>query len=61
MNIRVKATPSEVDRTFSFSLEELGYSDEEWNSLSSGEKIAAIQKELENLPEQPYWAFNGFA
>ncbi len=59
--IRVSASPSEEsERTFTFSVEDLGFTDEEWDAADENTKNTAIQIGLDTLPEQPYWALNNW-
>ena len=46
--------------THEFDLEELGLTESEWESMSAMEKKDFLQKEVNQLPEQPYWLVENF-
>ena len=60
MKIKVKMSVSESTQSDSFTLDELGFMKEEWENLSDIEKIDAIQKAVDDLPEHPYWVVDSF-
>lgn len=53
--IRLKLEASEDFRYRSVSIEELGFTEEEWDALSEADKKLELQKYANDLPEQPYW------
>jgi hypothetical protein len=61
MKIHIQASPSESSsRIFTVSGEDLGFTLEEWNNLPIDQRQAALQKYLDELPEQPYWALDHY-
>ena len=60
MKISVKLGVSENNGNQTFSLDELGYTELEWELLSEQEKHDVIEKEVFDLSEQPYWMVDSF-
>lgn len=58
MKIKVNLEASETTNYWKFDLEELNYSEEEWNNLSKEEKEEAIKEWVNDLSEQPYWCLD---
>lgn len=61
MKIEVKYASSESDRTrtTSITIDELGYDEESWNSLSDSEQEERIQIYVDGF-DQPYFVVEGF-
>lgn len=47
---KIRVTPSE-----------LGLTEKEWAKLTEDEKMDAIKKYVDDLPEQPYWYAESFS
>lgn len=60
MFIIVTATPNENQRTFNYSLSDLGITKEEWEELNDDAKSELLQDALNGEPEQPYWFFEKY-
>ena len=62
MEISVKACPSEsTERTFKIDIErDLSISLIMWNAFDDEQKREIIQAYLDDVPDQPYWAFDGY-
>lgn len=46
---------SEDKKTVRLSLEDLGFTEDEWKQMSHEEQMVELQKYANELPEQPYW------
>ncbi len=55
MRIKVRMEASERMSFWTFDLEDLNVTQEEWDNLSKDEQQALLQDSLNGLPEQPYW------
>lgn len=60
MKICVNLEVSQSGDSHTFDLDDLNLSEEEWNKLSSEEKIAALQNAVDELPESPHWIVDAF-
>lgn len=52
---RLKLEASEDTKTVKVTLQDLGFTEEEWQGLSHDEQMSELQKYADDLPEQPYW------
>lgn len=56
MTITIRMSVSEVSKSETVDLEELGFDDEDaWKAASDEEKSKAVRDFVFALPEQPYW------
>lgn len=46
---------SEDKKTVKVSLQDLGFTEDEWDEMSYEEQMSELQKYADDLPEQPYW------
>jgi hypothetical protein len=60
MTILVKLEVSNISKKVTFDLDDLEVTKEEWEKMSDKEKYDAIQKAVDDLPEQPYWTVEYF-
>lgn len=60
MKISVHVGVSQVSNHYTFTLEELGLTQQEWENLSDYEKGALVEERVNDLPEQPYWVVNSY-
>lgn len=52
MKIIVKYEASQTETHYTWDLDDLGYTEEEWNNLSEDEQKEALE---EGLSDTPYW------
>lgn len=60
MKITVSLTVSQETNNLTFDLEDLNLTQDDWNNLNESERESAIQKIVDDLPEQPYWVVDTF-
>jgi len=60
MKIKITASPNESERTFTVSLDDLGYTEKDWLKLSSEQRSTIIQTHLDDMHDQPYWVIDKF-
>jgi len=60
MKIEVNVGVSQNSNHYTFDLDDLGVSKDEWESMSEAEKHDAVEKAVFDLPEQPYWMVDKF-
>ena len=60
MEISVNLGVSENSDTQTFTLEELGVDQLEWDLLSQDEKETVVENAVFELPSQPYWMVDSF-
>lgn len=60
MTISVRLEASIINGHKTFSLDDIGVSENEWSEMSDSEKHEAIENAVFDLPEQPYWAVVSF-
>ncbi len=60
MKIKVNLGANVESLIHEFDLEDLGISESEWEAMSIMEKKDFLQKEVNRLPEQPYWLVENF-
>ena len=61
MKIRVKLEPNELSEYKTFDLEDLGITESEWNKLPDSQNKDLLEKQVFDLPEQPYWCLDDFS
>jgi len=52
---RLTLEASEDKKVVKVTLQDLGFTEEDWNELSHEEQMSELQKYADDLPEQPYW------
>lgn len=57
---RVLVDASQYTERFTVSLEDLSYTEEEWNELSEDDKYKLIQQHIDDLPPQPFWIVESY-
>jgi len=60
MKVTVNLGVNVESLTHEFDLGELGLTESEWESMSVMDKKDFLQKEVNRLPEQPYWLVENF-
>lgn len=60
LKIKVNLGVNVENLTHEFDLEDLGISESEWEAMPVMEKKDFLQKEVNRLPEQPYWLVENF-
>lgn len=61
MRIKASLCPStDEDKTVTISLEDLGFTEQEWNELEEHEQQEAIVTYVDDMPNQPYWEVEGW-
>ena len=60
MKIEVSLGVSNNKDTCTFTLDELGFTKLEWDNMSDDEKKEAIQAQVFELSDQPYWMLDSF-
>lgn len=60
MKISVKIEASETNGGYTFSLDDLGVTKDEWDSLSDDEKHEVVQTGVFDMQWQPYWSLVSF-
>lgn len=60
MEIEVELITSESSDVQSFTFEQLGVTQSEWELLTQEEQHDIIEKEVFDLPSQPYWMVDTF-
>lgn len=60
MKIKVEVIPNESRGFYSFDLDDMNATQEEWEEMEDAEKEARIQEAINSLPEQPYWYLDRF-
>lgn len=60
MKIRVKTEVSQTRDITDIDFEDLGLTEEEWNSLNNDEKTEKLQDFVDESPNQPYWIVETF-
>lgn len=58
--ITVQLGVSQNTDSHTFSLDELGTTQQEWDLLTEGEKNDMITKSVFDLPSQPFWMVDSF-
>lgn len=58
--IIVKAEPDSDSRSFTYSFEDLGVTEQEWDSLNDDAKDELLQDTLNKESEQPYWVVSRY-
>jgi hypothetical protein len=57
VKIKVKYEVNERQRSETFSLEDLGYTEEQWKEMDEDKKREIL---MDAMVEQPYWAVDRF-
>lgn len=60
MTIEVIMEVSETSGVHTFTLEDLGLTENEWNNLNEEQKRDKVQMAIFELPDQPYWMLESF-
>lgn len=60
MKIKLKLGVSEESRSMTITPDELGYTEEDWDSFDEEQKHNLIVSFVDNLPESPYWVLEQF-
>lgn len=60
MKISVKLGVSQESRHETFTMDDLGFTEVEWKTLSGEEKKLAINNAVNDMSEQPYWVMEDF-
>lgn len=60
MEISVKISVSERDRSLTITLSDIGATDEEWALLSEIEKRDLVMQYVDSMPDQPFWELDSF-
>ena len=59
-SITVKMSASQTSSSWTFTIDDLGFTLEEWHAATEEEKARAIENAIDSLPEQPYWYADGY-
>jgi len=60
MKIQITLEASETNTSRSVDIEDLGFTESEWELLPESEKKASIESYVMGLSEQPYWVLDSF-
>lgn len=60
MKIRISVGVNVSEYNFSLEPEDLGFSEEEWNTLGEEEKKEEITVYIEEMQNQPFWMLDSF-
>lgn len=61
MKLKVKMTVSESGSSATIDVEnDMGYSINDWNTMSEDEQQTALQKYVDDDANQPYWVVENF-
>ena len=60
MELSVKISVSERDRSLTITLSDIGATDEEWALLSEIEKRDLVMQYVDSMPDQPFWELDSF-
>jgi len=60
MKIQITLEASETNTSRSVDIEDLGFTESEWELLHSEQKKEAIESYVMELSEQPYWMLDNF-
>jgi len=60
MKIKITLEASETNTSRSVDIEDLGFTESEWELLHSEQKKEAIESYVMELSEQPYWMLDNF-
>ncbi len=60
MKVKINLEASETQYKRTIDIEDLGFTESQWESLSQKEKQTAIESYVMELSEQPYWMLDSF-
>lgn len=60
MKITAKISVQASRTSFSFSLEDLGVTAEQWEKMEQKERDELVQKAVDNEPDQPYYIVESY-
>ncbi len=58
--INISLEPNQNSQEWIIDVEELGFSESEWNNLTDEDKTHHVEEWIESLPEQPFWMLDTF-
>jgi len=60
MKVKINLEASETQYKRTIDIEDLGFTESQWELLSQKEKQTAIESYVMELSEQPYWMLDSF-